>query len=345
MGRLMAERVLAEHGPVRVADVCEVPADAVVVPVAVMGTPTVFQERVLAGDEVHRAVEGAAAATRRRPTHLIAAEIGGVNATTPLYAAAGLGLTVVDGDLMGRAFPELPMVLPVLADIPMTPTVLADDKGNVVTLETAGMDWSERIARACAVAMGGTAAVALAVLSAEQLSSAVVQGSLTLAQELGRSVRRARERHDDPVEAARRALGGVTVFRGKVTDVDRQPTGGFIRGRAVVAGTGPDAGGDLVITFQNEYLLAARETEPVVTTPDLICVVEEEGAEPVPADVLRYGLRVAVIGAPCDPRWRSPRGLEMAGPGYFGYACPYTPLAAGVAVRSGVPLAGNEPPD
>ena len=43
----------------------------------------------------------------RRVTALLAAEAGGGNCLEPLVVGARLGLPVVDGDLMGRAFPEL----------------------------------------------------------------------------------------------------------------------------------------------------------------------------------------------------------------------------------------------
>ncbi|WP_152971333.1 DUF917 family protein, partial [Rhizobium ecuadorense] len=36
-------------------------------------------------------------------------EIGGINSTIPLVVGARLGLPVVDGDGMGRAFPQLEM--------------------------------------------------------------------------------------------------------------------------------------------------------------------------------------------------------------------------------------------
>ena len=29
---------------------------------------------------------------------------------------------------------------------------------------------------------------------------------------------------------------------------------------------------------------------------------------------------------PCDPRWRTPEGLEVVGPGYFGYDVAYVPV-------------------
>lgn len=41
-----------------------------------------------------------------------------------------MGLPTVDGDLMGRAFPELQMCTPAYDGIPLTPAALADEKGN-----------------------------------------------------------------------------------------------------------------------------------------------------------------------------------------------------------------------
>ena len=37
-------------------------------------------------------------------------------------------------------------------------------------------------------------------------------------------------------------------------------------------------------------------------------------------------LRVAVIAIPCDPKWRTEKGLELAGPKYFGYDVEYVPV-------------------
>jgi len=42
----------------------------------------------------------------------------------------------------------------------------------------------------------------------------------------------------------------------------------------------------------------------------------------------RYGFRVTLLAIPCDPRWRTPAGLALVGPGYFGYDVEYTPAEA-----------------
>ncbi|NED80274.1 DUF917 domain-containing protein, partial [Streptomyces sp. SID11233] len=118
------------------------------------------------------------------------------------------------------------------------------------------------------------------------------------------------------------------VFTGKVADVQRATAGGFARGSARLTGLGDDSGAVLELAFQNENLVAVRDGEVVVSVPDLICVLDSDSGEPVTTESLRYGLRVSVLGVPCDPRWRTPEGLALAGPGYFGYAHPYVPFTA-----------------
>jgi DUF917 family protein len=58
----------------------------------------------------------------------------------------------------------------------------------------------------------------------------------------------------------------------------------------------------------------------------LIIVLNGETAEPVTTEEIRYGFRVSVLAAPCDPRWRSPEGLALVGPRYFGYDFDYVPV-------------------
>jgi len=82
----------------------------------------------------------------------------------------------------------------------------------------------------------------------------------------------------------------------------------------------------LELRFQNEHLVAMRDGEIVVSVPDLIIVLDAETGAPITTEELRYGFRVTVIATPCDARWRTSAGLELAGPRYFGYDVDYTPV-------------------
>jgi len=318
VGRLLAEEALRSRGPVALVAPADLPTGAVVVPVAMMGAPTVMVEKTPSTELVGHAVTALAEHLGIVPTHIACIEAGGVNSTFPVVAAAQLGLPLVDGDGMGRAFPELQMVLATLDGIAATPMSIADEKGNTGVLHTIDNRWAEAMARSLTITMGCSAIISNYVMSGAQATGALVHGTLSLCVAIGRAVEEARATHGDAVGAVADAVGGIVLYTGKVVDVVRRTTTGFARGEAVVAGSGRD-GGRLVLHFQNEHLLAVRDGRPVVTTPDLIIVLDSDTGEPVTTEALRFGHRVSVVAAPADERWHSPGGIELVGPRYFGY--------------------------
>lgn len=314
VGALLARETIGD-GSVEVVPLQELPADAVVITAAMMGAPTVMVEKLPSIDEILAPIQALAVNMGREVTHIACAEIGGVNSTIPVAAAAALGLPLLDADGMGRAFPELQMVLPTMYGITASPLGLADEKGNVALLQTVDNRWTERIARVAAVEMGCSVMISGFVMSGAQARESLVNGSLSLCVELGERIADARMRNIDPVAAVVERLGGRELFAGKVLDVARATTAGFARGTARL--TGDD--GQLTLSFQNEHLIGQLDGEVLVTTPDLIIVLEHDTGEPITTEGLRYGQRVRVIAAPADERWHSDVGLALTGPAYFGY--------------------------
>jgi len=109
------------------------------------------------------------------------------------------------------------------------------------------------------------------------------------------------------------------LFRGKIVDVERRTVQGFARGKMRLVGFG-NLQETMTIVFPNENLIAWHNGEIVCTVPDLICVLNLEHGEPVQTEMVRYGLRVAVLGLPAPAQLTTPRALAVVGPGAFGYA-------------------------
>ncbi|MCI1207249.1 MAG: DUF917 domain-containing protein [Microbacteriaceae bacterium] len=317
IGRLLAESAVRDHGPVPVTALEEVPDDAVVVAVAMMGAPTVMLEKLPSAEQFAAAVRALAAYRHITPTHIVCIEIGGVNSTSPIVAAAELGLPVVDADGMGRAFPEIQMVLPTLYGYSAAPMSVADEKGNQLIVDTIDNTWAERLSRTAVVEMGCSAITAQYALSGAELKKSFVPGGLSLCIRLGTAIERARAKNRDPVVAVADVLGGRILGAGKVIDIERRTTAGFARGLAHIAST--DGVGDIELSFQNEHLMVTRNGSVETTAPDLIIVLDTETGEPITTEALRYGQRVRVVTAPADPRWHSPRAHRLAGPEYFHY--------------------------
>jgi uncharacterized protein len=325
VGLLMSLQAVEERGPVGVVDLDDLDGDDLVMPCGMIGAPTVSIEKFGTAEEGASLRHAVEAEWGRPVAALMAAEIGGSNGVLPAFWAAHLGLPVVDADGMGRAFPEVPQVTMELAGVPAAPVAMADERGNALLMRPVDGTWAERMARTLAVEWGGRGASSEYQMSAARARGATVRGSVSLAVRIGRALR---EEQDDPMAALARVLDLRVLIAGKVVDVERRTTGGFVRGSALIEGLGDERGRELRLEIQNENLVALEGGRVLASVPDLITVLDAHTGEAVSTERLRYGQRVRACAFPCDPVWRTPAGLARAGPRAFGYDFDYVPLEA-----------------
>jgi uncharacterized protein len=328
LGKLHALQLLRAGQRIQVANLDEVPDDALVTSVGGMGAPVIGIERLKRGDEALNAMRALERHIGRPFTHVIPGEIGGANAINPMIVAAQSGLPIVDGDGMGRAFPELQMDTFSVDGIPAAPGAICDIRGHVAIFDGfSDPVVLERYARAVTIEMGGSAGYAFPVMSGAEVKRSAIPDTISLAVRVGDAVLSARERHDDPVDAVLALTGGKRLFNGKIVDVERRLAGGFARGVLSLAGIGLDENRTLKIDLQNEYLIARTgDGEVLAVVPDLVCLVDADSADPVTTEVVRYGLRVVVLGIPAPEQLKTPAALDVVGPGAFGYDVEFVPL-------------------
>ncbi len=317
---LNIRQLYREGRRVALMDPAALDADDLVAVVSNMGAPLVGQERLSDPEIAAKPVRMMETFLGRRFRAVMPLEIGGGNAIQPLLVAATLDLPVVDADCMGRAFPEAQMTSFAIGDLPMFPLTLADVRDNeVIVPRAASWPWMERISRRVCVAVGSIAATCKAPRTGREVKEWGILHSVTRAIGIGRVVLAARAAHADPVEAVLRHTGGKRLFRGKVADVDRRTTEGFLRGRARMAGLDDDRGREFALEFQNEFAMGWLDGDARVMTPEIICVMDSESGDAVGTETLRYGQRVSVVGLPCAPVLKTTKGLAHVGPRAFGY--------------------------
>ncbi len=329
LGKVHAQQLLKQGAVLQVVPPADVPDDALVTSVGFMGAPVVSVERIKRGDEPLVALRALERHIGRAFTHVVPGEIGGSNSTAPMIVGAMSGLPVIDGDGMGRAFPELQMDTWAIYGIPATPGAIADPRDHVAIFDgIADAAVLERYARSVTIGMGGSAGYAFPVMSGAELKRTVVPHTISLAIAVGAAVLVARQAKRDTIDAVLGVTGGERLFAGKIVDVERRLVGGFARGVLVLDGLGAHAGRSLRIDFQNENLIARTDRDEILAVvPDLICIVDAETAEPITTEVLRYGLRVEVLGIPAPNALKTPAALTVIGPAAFGYLdVPYHPL-------------------
>jgi uncharacterized protein len=317
-GRMLRRRLGA--GELVLRDAADVPGVSVS-PIGVVGATSVLMEKLPGGGEFDAAVRAVSRWTGTEVTGLMSLEAGGLNGLTPLIAALDLGLPVVDVDLMGRALPRLDQFSWAVAGRSLTPCALSEPSGQVIVVDNVDAAGLERAVRSFVAHTGGWAVLALAPTPVEAAAADAVQGSLTRALALGRA-HAGLEPDATPADVAE-GLGGRLLGTGRVEEVARHLIGdggaAFGRGSVCVV----DAGSRAVIRIEteNEYLLALVDGTPVVTTPDLLCVLDLRTLQPIAVDAIRSGDEVLVLALPGPTWWRRPDRITHVGPQAFGLAC------------------------
>ena len=191
----MAIGAVRDCGEVALISPEEVPDDALIMPIAMMGAPTVLCEKGIGGTEYKRVFEMVERYFGRKVYATMPMEAGGVNSMLPIAAAARLGLPMVDCDGMGRAFPELQMVTFTIGGVSATPMALTDEKGNSVIFETITNQWTEELARAVTMSCGGSVTCSLYVMDGKTLKAYSVHDIVTRSEQPGQGDTQ-REEHD-----------------------------------------------------------------------------------------------------------------------------------------------------
>jgi DUF917 family protein len=258
---------------------------------------------------------------------IVPIELGASSTSIPLVTGARLGIPVVDGDYSGRAVPEEMQGTPYLYDKKGWPFTSVDRWGNVcIVKEACNLHMMERIGKMLSVAAYGECDMAAYLLPGHEMKQILVRDTLTKCLELGRTIRQARERAEDPVAASLKFTGGWLLFEGEVVKKEWEDRAGYMFGTTYIEGQGEFKGHALKVWFKNENHVSWLDDDPFVTSPDLVVIVDRTSGEGITNTLLQAGQEVAVIGVKGLEAFRSEKGLAGAGPRYFGFDIDYVPV-------------------
>ncbi|MBS4167675.1 DUF917 domain-containing protein [Parachlamydia sp. AcF125] len=319
---MMANYLMEKLGPVSIIKTSELKPDDFILPLGMIGAPLVETEKFPTGREYVSLIRDVETATGRKVTVLMPCEAAGSNAFVPVMIGNQLGLPVLDADLMGRAFPEVQMCSNRLLGLPPAPAFISDCLGNSVIINAQNSLTLEKIARQITISMGSWGLFADRPMTAQEAEKCVIHKSMSRALSIGKAHREAKAKGTDPLEAVLNLCKGLCIGTGKITDIDRTISKGFLKGSVAIQ----NKNDRLEICFQNEYLLAKCNGKILATTPDIIMLMEQETGEPITSESLRFGLKVDLIVLPSPSIWTTKQGLAVVGPRYFGYETDYLPI-------------------
>jgi DUF917 family protein len=330
---LIAKQTLEQTGPVTLIDAEALSDEAFVVPVGGVGAPTVSLELLPSIDEASRVLDAYATLISKEIAAVASFEIGGGNSLIPLMAAAVRGLPVIDGDGMGRAFPEAQMMSYAISGVKPTPALAIDYAGNTALFDTSDTTTYEHHIRSFAAAAGGMITVAEHPMTGVQLKRSVIPKTVSFSLTLGRLLREKRGPIGDLLPLLREVFadsvyGAVhQIFTGKVSGKSTRTVGGYDIGELSIE-CFDDPTDVCNITIKNEYLVATAGGKPLAMVPDLIVIVDAETTTPINAERLHFGQRVAVLAIGAPDFYQTPEALAATQPRCFGIDLDYRPLAS-----------------
>lgn len=307
LGEPLLRHVLRE-GAVEVVAAAELRPDAQVVHVGVVGGPDVLAERLIDPRDLALATRAVVHHLRSGLDAVGIIEIGGLNAMVGVLAAVELGVPVVDGDLMGRAFPSIRKTTLAVAGYSSTPLAVVGAAHDTMVIPTASPAMAETLVAAGVAAMGGAAALALYPTTAATLDRVGVRGSLSACVALG-------EAYLASVSAEPRdlvtALDGRLLFEGRVDEVRPRQDG------APGSITVDDGRSTARIDYQEELLAVTLDGFTVLRPPDVIVCLDALNRTALRIDQLRIGQPLTVFSLPPLHTWPADAAGAI-GPESFG---------------------------
>ena len=328
-GRAIMANDFAQGRTYHVANLADVPDDALVVSGGIMGSVKVLDrfspqqiveqwERQFEPMVALRAMEEHLG---RKVDFLVPFELGGLNTPVILSLAARAGIPVIDGDGVGRSAPETQMTSFIGRGASLVPMPLADWRGNVIVVKKAStLFFPDEVGRFVVTEAGGLGANTHYPMDGKTARNAILPDTISFALDLGEALLGKTSQEECSQVIADRVLGKV-AFKGTVRSLREEDARGFLVQTAEIEGLGEHSGSLMEIVIKNEFMMASLDGQIGCVFPDLILLVNEHG-QGVMSSELKEGDRVQTIIAPCHPRLReaaeTPIGAEALGAARYG---------------------------
>lgn len=311
LGRQLLRNLLSGGAAVPLVTAAGLPPDALVVHTGVVGSPDVLAERLIDPVDLAVAARAVAGHLGRELAAVGVIEIGGLNGPVGALAALELGVPLVDGDLMGRAFPSIEQSTLALAGEPVTPLALVGPGGDTVVLPRCSAARLQSLLTATVAAMGGAAALALFPVAAAVLAEHVVAGSVSSCLELGRACLRTLRPGVDPAALAG-LTGGRVLADGQVDEV--RARWGAIPGAVTMTDR---SGSTARIDHLDEFLAVTVDGAVTAASPEVIVALDASSCALLRVDQVHTGQGLVVFALPPLHDWPE-SARELVGPRGFG---------------------------
>lgn len=266
--------------------------------------------------------------TGKKISALFAIELGGGNSCMPMSVGFDKGLTYIDADAAGRAYPQMTQALPLVMDKPCLPVAIVNGYGdtNILT-RCVNSQMIERNGKMLADSGFGMVAHACYIMSGKEVKDALVPGTLSQCFKIGKTIREANEVGKDPVAAAAEAAGGYVLAKTKKVKKEGKTIDGLYYGTLELEGVDEFAGNTYKLWFENEYHVMWKNGKPWITSPDIVQCVDTKTCHPLTNTVIEVGDFVSIVGVPAREQYNSGKPFSVMNPRYYDFEFDHVPMA------------------
>jgi len=244
-------------------------------------------------------------------------ELGGANTARGMAAGIRNGAIIPDGDLCGRAVPELSQTTVTVSGLSPTPISICDDWGNVVIIKSiATIDAAEAVGKLISTVtkapdVTAQCAHAAFLMKARDMKKYIVSGTLSKSLKVGKAINEARISGSDPIEALLKTSDSMLLFKGTVESNEWINKDGYMTGCHIIYGRDEYQGQSLEVWYKNENHQAKINDEIIAMSPDMIHIVLEKTGEPITNAKITGGLEVVVTATPKIHYTVPPKPLKL----------------------------------
>lgn len=327
--QLHLETLLKSGQTVSLLDISEIDDNAHYASICMMGSTELSDENPMTSTECAHIISHLSALTGHKCAGIFALEAVAVNILYAVIGAAILGLPVIDGDAMGRAFPELQMTTFHINSITCNPCVFQDNRGNRYEYFQDDTFLLELGIRKVLFENGGIGFLAGYENPGRIIKKSLIPGSITFAADIGRVFVSAKNYQDmltGLTNISKNSVYGkcIELFKGTVSDIQHVQKLNW--NSIAFNGIGSYKDHHFSVLVHNENLIAFKDNAIAAMVPDIISFIDLQRLKPIPNNEVSPGMEVSVIGLPAPLALKTPHALDVVGPQCFGYKTRYRSL-------------------
>lgn len=326
---LLCEELFSKGVNIPLLDIEDLDENKTFAAVGLIGSPEVIDDFYCTGHEGMAALDKLKAMIGTEVEGIFTLECAGVNVLYPILVASLLKVPLIDGDSIGRAFPELQMTTFHLNNQSLAPFVLSNTRQNIYEFNHMDhflLDLNIRHILSDADHVGFFAACPS---KGRHLKRILIPRTLSLTYEIGKIFMEGstyEEIMNNLIMTTKNSIYGacIELFVGEIENIETVEIKNWQS--VYLKGIKQNKGEVFQILTQNENLIAYKNNTLAAMVPDLISLINLDTLMPLSNNDLTKGMKVGVIGMPAPLVWKTTHALNIVGPQCFGYKSPYKSL-------------------